>query len=93
MRIALATVIFVFVLVGGCTRVDNAVDCYVVCDDYEDCFDSDYDRSACYERCRAQSTLDDNHAQRVDACRACIHDRSCREQTFSCAQSCSGVVP
>ncbi len=77
----------------GCDSVDAAFDCSSVCSRYSECFDADYDVSACRDRCRTSSANDSSVRARADACEACINGMSCVGATFSCSQDCSAIVP
>lgn len=77
----------------ACDNIDNAFDCSAICDKYHDCYDNNYDRSDCYDRCRDDSKHSDSFRKAADACEACIDDKSCLDTTFSCGSQCSGIVP
>ncbi|MEO6954860.1 MAG: hypothetical protein ABI321_23875 [Polyangia bacterium] len=79
-------------LLAGCGNIDNAVDCNAICDKYKSCYDSNYDTSACYDRCRSNSK-DDKFEKSVSDCHDCIGDKSCAGATFTCGAQCGGVVP
>jgi hypothetical protein len=89
----LSTVLFTFgIALAGCSNIDNAKNCEQICDKYKSCFDSSYDTSSCYDRCRSNSD-DKNFESTVSACDSCIGDKSCAGATFACGSECSGVVP
>ncbi len=77
----------------GCSEVDEAIDCNQICNRYKDCFDANYDVSACASRCESNADNVANYADKVDACENCIDDRSCASATFGCAAECSTIVP
>lgn len=85
------------VSVVGCSdtvdEVKDEVDCGQICSRYSDCFDSDYDVSACQDKC--ENNADDSQARRdkLRACDDCIDDKSCTDATFNCATECAGIVP
>lgn len=78
------------IAVSGCDEADQAVDCSQICNRYQECFDEDYDVSACIDRCRPMLDEDPHGA---DDCEACIDDRSCTGAVFNCASDCAGIVP
>lgn len=78
---------------AACGNIDNAFDCNAVCDKYKSCYDSNYNTSACYDRCRSSSALDSNHQRKVDECHACMDGRDCTATAFNCVSECSTVVP
>jgi hypothetical protein len=77
---------------NGCGRVDEIFDCQSVCSRYRDCYQADYDVSACRSSCRSRSQDDPVVRSAADDCEACIGGKSCLSATFSCP-SCSNVVP
>ena len=77
----------------GCDSVDAAFDCHAICDRYADCFDANYDVSACESRCRSHADDDTAYRRQADQCDACIDDRSCTSAVFNCAAECASVVP
>jgi len=72
--------------------VDEATDCEIICDKYQECFDSSYDTDACYDNCVDRADDMPNRDQE-DSCEDCIDDMSCGEAVFSCADNCVGIVP
>ncbi len=79
--------------IGGCGKIDNAIDCHQICSRYQTCFDSTYDVGACEGRCKNRSAADGNYQRTVDQCNACISDRDCSAATFHCGTECSTVIP
>lgn len=77
----------------GCDSAEAAFDCQQVCSRYQECFDDDYDVSACRSRCRDKAEDDSAWKNKADDCAACIDDKSCTGATFSCAVECVGIVP
>lgn len=77
----------------GCGDIDNSFDCNNICDRYRSCFDSSYNTSACYSRCQARGTSNDEDRRRVDTCAACINGLSCVNTVFTCGVQCSSIVP
>lgn len=78
---------------GGCSLVEDAIDCKGNCDRYQTCFDATYDTTGCQSRCRANASSDVNYRAKSEACSACISDKSCVSATFTCATDCIGIVP
>jgi hypothetical protein len=76
----------------GCGEVDQRADCASICTRYEDCFDSEYDSSACVDRCESEGDSDERFVDRADQCEACIDDIACSE-SFVCVDECAGIVP
>lgn len=87
--------LFTFALLGGpgCANtiqeIDQAVDCNDLCNRYADCFDSEYDRAACRDRCN--ETVD-NDPRAANDCDTCLDDRACSE-SFTCGNECFGLIP
>jgi len=87
---------FALIVAASCDLTDDIeaeIDCQGICQRYADCFDEDYDVSACQNRCEDNVDRGDLTAAEVDACDDCIDDRSCAEGTLSCTSECLGVVP
>lgn len=87
---------FAFLLAASCDlsdEVESEVDCYGICQRYADCFDEDYDVSACQDRCEDGVDRGDLTMEEVDECYECIDDRSCAEGTLSCTTECLDIVP
>ena len=77
----------------GCDTAKAAFDCQAVCSHYQSCFDSNYDVSACRNRCRAKADNDNTWQNKASDCASCIDDKSCTSATFNCATECVGIVP
>jgi hypothetical protein len=80
----------------GCDAADEIeaeIDCRSVCDRYSECFDADYDVSACQNEC--ENSIDNWSLSQgdLDECDGCIGDRSCADATFSCTTECLSIVP
>jgi hypothetical protein len=99
---ARAGLLFAVVLFGtstcGPTRtviraIDSAFDCHGICKRYQSCFDSDYDVSACADRCRDAAAKDSDYRRKAEKCAECIGDKACTKATFSCGFQCAAVVP
>lgn len=45
---------------GAEDEIDRTLDCHGICDNYQDCFDSDYDVSECRDRCEDEGDRDAN---------------------------------
>jgi len=78
---------------AGCSDIDNASDCNRICDRYRSCFNTSYNTSACYDRCQARGTSNDEERRRVDTCAACINGLSCAATVFTCGAQCTTIVP
>ncbi len=78
---------------SGCGSIDAAIDCQGICDRYKECFDKNYDVSACASRCRSNANADTTYKAKADSCKACIDGASCTGAIFSCSSNCSSVVP
>ncbi|MCA9601954.1 MAG: hypothetical protein R3A78_12065 [Polyangiales bacterium] len=80
--------------VAGCAdEIDAAIDCNDICSKYAECFDSDYDEEACFDRCDDKANDNEDFDHKVDVCSACIDGQSCVESGFMCAADCAGIVP
>jgi hypothetical protein len=73
--------------------VQNRVTCKDVCQRYAECFDGSYNVDACTERCTDDATADDEKDAKLDACDACMDDKSCLSSVFNCADDCTPFVP
>jgi hypothetical protein len=83
-------------LAYGCDAADDieaTIDCDSVCSRYSECFDRNYDVSACRNRCEDSIDTGDLAQSNLDDCENCIDDRSCADATFSCATECISIVP
>ena len=83
-------------LAHGCDaddEIEAEIDCNGICQRYADCFDDDYDVSACQDRCEDDVDQGEISLAEVDQCENCIDDRSCAEGTLNCATECVGIVP
>jgi hypothetical protein len=83
-------------LAYGCDAADAIeakIDCHSVCTRYSDCFNADYDVSACQTDCENGVDSGDIDQSNLDDCENCIDDRSCADATFSCATDCISIVP
>jgi len=78
--------------VCGCSGAENAMDCSSICDQYQRCWDNNYDTSQCRSNCTDKANSDKDFERKVGMCSACIEDRSCGG-SFLCAADCLGVVP
>lgn len=77
----------------NCGEADRLFDCQSVCSRYQSCFDSNYDVSACRNRCKDKADADKEFERKADACETCIDDRSCTDATFKCTTQCASIVP
>lgn len=85
-----------FLLIGGCSADDEIkqeIDCFSICQRYSECFDEDYDVSACQDRCEDEADQDPTFADDIEACDRCIDDESCAGGLLSCTTECAGIVP
>lgn len=89
-----ASAIGATVALVSCDKADDALDCNQICDKYKECLGGNsYDESDCRTRCRDKAD-DKEFTASVDQCAECVSDdKSCVENTFSCATKCAGVVP
>jgi hypothetical protein len=80
---------------AGCStdEIENRITCADVCNRYQECFDDDYDVSACVDRCEDDATADEEKEQRLETCEACIDDESCASALFECSTDCGQFVP
>lgn len=84
------------VSVVGCSAAEDVkdeVDCRQVCSRYSDCFDSEFDVSACQDKCEDNADTSEARRNKLRACDDCIDDKSCTSATFNCATECAGIVP
>ena len=77
----------------GCDSADRIYDCASICNSYKDCINSDYDVTACTQRCEDKASDDEAFEDRADDCQECVNDRSCASAVFSCTDNCIGIVP
>lgn len=71
--------------------IDEAGDCDIICDKYQECFDSNYDTDGCYDRCTARAD-DMSSRDQEDMCEDCIDGMSCGESVFNCTADCAGII-
>jgi hypothetical protein len=77
----------------GSDEFDAAKDCQQICSKYENCVDSDFDTSACADRCRDLSDGDADFTSKRDACESCIDtNEACAESGVQCAAECAPVI-
>ena len=91
-----ATLVACLAASAGCgvvDDIDNSSDCTRICDRYRDCFDRNYNASACYDRCQARGTTNPDARRAIDTCSACINGLSCTGAVFTCGTQCSSIVP
>jgi hypothetical protein len=77
---------------GGCGEVEEHIDCFQICDRYEECWDEGYDVSACTDECETNADTEDGYEEKASACEDCLDGRSCAG-SFPCADECIGIVP
>jgi hypothetical protein len=70
--------------VGGCSSINEAMDCDQLCEKMEVCIDSDLDVHDCAEKC--EDRVDDSAlADKLDSCTDCLDSgRSCNEAVDEC---------
>jgi len=80
----------------ACSAADpitNKWDCHDVCQRYADCLDSDYDVSACKDRCESDASNSDAKQNKLDDCHDCIGENdSCVDDLASCSSSCGTFI-
>lgn len=77
----------------GCTTSSTSLDdCYDICDRYRSCFDSKYNTSDCYHRCRDASG-GRYFSSDTEDCRSCFLNRSCNSADYTCGPRCDWIVP
>lgn len=85
--------IIAFMGAGGCDSTQNAWNCSDLCNRYQDCFDQNYDVSACSSRCQNLANNNQIVDERANACQNCMNQNSCNmATTFNCPD-CAGIVP
>jgi hypothetical protein len=77
----------------ACDSIDRIYDCASICNAYKDCINSNYDATACTQKCEDQASDSEAFEDRADDCQECIDDRSCAGSVFSCTDNCVGIVP
>ena len=92
-KACVAAALFASLALAGCDSAGVPVDCHSLCTRYSDCFDSAYDVAACDERCNAHGKYDTEYRYLADLCDACIDDRVCPSEVFTCAAQCASVLP
>lgn len=90
---AAAVSVALFTVHCGSETFDAAKDCQQICNKFEDCVDSDFDTSACADRCRDLSDGDSDFQSKRDTCEACIDaNEACAEAGTQCAAECAPVI-
>ena len=69
---------------GGCSHINEAIDCNEMCEEMQTCLDGDIDVHDCAERC--EDRVENNAlADKLDACTDCLDDDfSCSEAVDAC---------
>jgi hypothetical protein len=93
MIIPVAALMLAFASCDAADEIEAEFDCQSICERYSECFDAEYDVSACQGRCENDIDSGEIEQNDVDACADCIDDRSCSGATFNCAAECVSVVP
>ena len=91
LKLGFVSVFTMIVASTGCQEAENAYNCDQICDRYRDCFDANYDATACQSRCENKAE-ESGFADKAESCEACVDDRSCTG-SFSCVDECVGIVP
>jgi hypothetical protein len=80
---------------AGCStdEIENRITCADVCNRYQECFDDDYDVSACVDRCEDEATANEQKERRLEACDDCMDNESCVSAVFECGTACGEFVP
>lgn len=72
-------------VVGGCSKIEEGIDCGRMCDRMQVCIDGDLDEHDCSERCEDRADSD-AFADKLDACTDCLEDDvACSEAVDECA--------
>ncbi len=75
-------------------KIENHIDCAMICGRYQECVDADYDADGCEDRCEAMSDPETgSDPNGANECEACLDNRSCVESVFPCAAECVQFVP
>lgn len=71
----------------GCGEAEELIDCQEICENKQDCVDSDYDVSACRDNCEDRSDEDEAFRDAAHQCEACLDNKACAEQA-ACFADC-----
>jgi hypothetical protein len=89
--------LFIAIAAAGCSEaadeVESQIECPQICEKYAECYDDDYDVEECSSDCKAEFDRNPEYIEKIDACDACIENKSCSDATFSCVDECVGIVP
>ena len=79
MRLAIVCIVIglIAVLVGSCSAALRIENCRTVCNQYQQCVDSDLDVVGCIKRCERRGAEDEGYSTAVQACGTCMKGRSC----------------
>lgn len=83
--------LIIMLTVSACAGGDPASSCRPVCDARHNCVDSTVVPGICEDACLARQSDDAEYEQRVDACNACISERTCAEFLADCGAVCEGI--
>lgn len=72
--------------------IEDVKNCVQICDNYQDCQDSNFDRTDCVDACEARADYDEAFRNAADRCENCLDDGSCAEQADNCASDCDPVI-
>ncbi len=79
-------------VLAGSQPGEDVFNCTQICDNYQDCQDSDFDRTECVSACEDRADYDDAYQAAADQCEACLDTGSCAEQSDACAADCDDVI-
>ena len=93
---ALTSAFFVGCEPGGCFSpggiFEDVQNCVQICDQYQDCEDSTFDRTECADRCEARADFDEDFQLAADRCENCLDSGSCAEQADICSEDCDPII-
>ena len=72
--------------------LEDIQNCTQICDNYQDCQDSNFDRTECYDACESRADYDEDFQIAADRCENCLDTGSCAEQADICADDCDQVI-
>jgi hypothetical protein len=65
---------------AGCNEAEKIIDCQQLCQNKQDCVNSDYDVEACRNDCEHRSDTDESFRDSAHVCEACLDNKACAEQ-------------
>lgn len=76
---------------SGCvSEVDEAADCFDVCEHFDDCVGGGFDASGCTDICEDNSDFYVGFEEQVDSCEECLEVAACSP---NCNDVCAGIIP